>query len=210
MKEQYLFFLNERTTMPGTSIHIAGFCGSLRKDSYNKKLLLIAQNLLEADGCTFQLLSTDLPAYNADHDLPLAQNRPEAVNQCRQQLQEADGILIVSPEYNYSFPGHLKNALDWASRGSDSPLRKKPVAVIGASTSITGTARMQIEFLSIFSYMDMKPVYQPELLIADAANKFDVEGQLTNLKSLQLLRKKLAGLQQLILEQKAAKETPYK
>jgi chromate reductase len=194
--------------MTGTSIQIAGLCGSLRKDSYNKKLLLIAQKLLEADGCTFQYLSTELPSYNADRDLPSAQSRPESVELFRQQLQEADGILIVSPEYNYSIPGHLKNALDWASRGSDSPLRKKPVAVIGTSTSITGTARMQIHFLSFFSYMDMKPVYQPEVLIADAANKFDEEGQLTNEKSLQLLQKKLAGLQQLIHEEKATRETP--
>ncbi len=196
--------------MTGTSIQIAGLCGSLRKDSYNKKLLLIAQKLLEADGCTFQLLSSELPSYNADRDLPSAQSRPESVELFRQQLQEADGILIVSPEYNYSIPGHLKNALDWASRGTDSPLRKKPVAVLGASTSITGTARMQIHFLSFFSYMDMKPVYQPEVLIADAANKFDEEGQLTNEKSLQLLRKKLSGLQQLIHEEKATKETAPK
>lgn len=196
--------------MPDTSIQIAGFCGSLRKDSYNKKLLLIAQELLEADGCTFQLLPTEMPPYNADEDPPLAQSRPQAVEQCRQQLQEADGLLIVSPEYNYSIPGHLKNALDWASRGSDSPLRKKPVAVIGASTSITGTARMQLHLLSFFLYMDMKPVYQPEVLIADAANKFNEQGQLTNEKSFQLLRKKLAGLQQLILEEKTTKETPYK
>ncbi len=196
--------------MQNTSIQIAGLCGSLRKDSYNKKLLHIAQKLLEADGCTFQFVSTELPSYNADLDQPSAQYRPEAVELSRQQLHEADGLLIVSPEYNHSIPGHLKNALDWASRGSDSPLRKKPVAVIGASTSITGTARMQVHFLSFFLYMDMKPVYQPEVLIADAANKFDEEGQLTNEKSFQLLRKKLAGLQQLILEEKATKETPYK
>ncbi|HLO39229.1 MAG TPA: NAD(P)H-dependent oxidoreductase [Lacibacter sp.] len=196
--------------MQGTSIHIAGFCGSLRKESYNKKLLLIAQKLLEADGCTFQLLSTEMPPYNADEDTPLAQSRPQAVEQCRQQLQEADGLLIVSPEYNYSLPGHLKNALDWASRGGDSPLRNKPVAVIGASTSMTGTARMQVQVLSIFLYMDMKPVYQPEVMIADAANKFDEQGQLTNVKSFQLLRKKLAALQQLILQEKSAKEAAYK
>jgi chromate reductase len=196
--------------MQDRSIHIAGLCGSLRKDSYNKKLLLIAQKLLEADGCIFQYLSTELPAYNGDRDLPSVQSRPESVELFRQQLQEADGLLIVSPEYNYSIPGHLKNALDWASRGSDSPLRKKPVAVLGASTSITGTARMQIHFLSFFSYMDMKPVYQPEILIADAANKFDEKGQLTNVKSLQLLRKKLEGLQQLILEEKGTKETAHK
>ncbi len=196
--------------MSVTSLQIAGLCGSLRKDSYNKKLLLVAQELLEADGCTFKLLSSDLPSYNADRDLPSAQSRPESVELFRQQLQEADGLLIVSPEYNYSIPGHLKNALDWASRGSDSPLRKKPVAVLGASTSITGTARMQVHFLSFFSYMDMKPVYQPEVLIADAANKFDEKGQLTNEKSLQLLQKKLAGLQQLILQEKSVKETPYK
>ena len=197
--------------MEKTELQIAGICGSLRKKSYNRQLLNTAIHLGQQEGINIVPVEIgNLPLYNADLDLPQAQNRPAPVDNLRRQIAEADGLLIVSPEYNYSIPAPLKNALDWASRGNDSPLKRKPVAVIGASISSLGTVRMQIHLLSVFLYMDMQPVYQPELLISNAAQKFDEQGQLTDDIARQLLRKKLAGLQQLILQQQSLKELPYK
>ncbi len=197
--------------MEKTELQIAGICGSLRKKSFNRQLLNTAIHLGQQEGINIVPVEIgDLPLYNADLDLPQAENRPATVDHMRQQIAEADGLLIVSPEYNYSIPAPLKNALDWASRGNDSPLKRKPVAVVGASISSLGTVRMQVHLLSIFLYMDMMPVYQPEVLISNAAKKFDEQGQLTDDIARQLLRKKLAGLQQLILQQQSLKELPYK
>ena len=197
--------------MEKTELQIAGICGSLRKKSFNRQLLNTAIHLGQQEGINIVPVEIgDLPLYNADLDLPQAENRPATVDHLRQQIAEADGLLIVSPEYNYSIPAPLKNALDWASRGNDSPLKRKPVAVVGASISSLGTVRMQVHLLSIFLYMDMMPVYQPEVLISNAAKKFDEQGQLTDDIARQLLRKKLAGLQQLILQQQSFKELPYK
>jgi len=197
--------------MEKTELHIAGICGSLRKKSYNRQLLNTAISLGRQEGINIVPVEIgNLPLYNADQDLPQAQNRPAAVDNLRRKIAEADGLLIVSPEYNYSIPAPLKNALDWASRGNDPPLKRKPVAVIGASISSLGTVRMQIHILSVFLYMDMQPVFHPEVLISNAAQKFDEQGQLTDDIARQLLRKKLAGLQQLILQQQSLKELPYK
>ena len=102
-------------------IHLAGLCGSLRKDSYNRMLLQEAVELLP-ENTSLDILSIDsIPHYNGDLDLPIASKRPELVQQFMDAIRKADGLLIVSPEYNYSIPGGLKNAIDWTSRGEDSP-----------------------------------------------------------------------------------------
>jgi chromate reductase len=124
------------------------------------------------------------------------------VQQFRDQLTKSDGLLICSPEYNYGIPGLLKNAIDWASRGEDSPLINKPVAIMGATISLWGTVRMQLAFQNIFLYMDMKPVYKPEVLIAKAESKFDEQGNLTDSTSIEMVKKKLKALKDLILDGK--------
>ena len=113
-------------------------------------------------------------------------------------LADADGILISSPEYNYSIPGGLKNAIDWASRGEDSPLLRKPIAVIGATIGLWGTTRMQMAFHNVFLFLDMKPVYKPEVLVAQAEKKFDKDGNLTDETTKKLVRQKLEALKELI------------
>jgi len=140
----------------------------------------------------------DIPLYNADLDLPAAKQRPEAVEHFRKMLTDADGILISSPEYNYSIPGGLKNAIDWASRGEDSPLLRKPVAVIGATTGLWGTIRMQLAFHNVFLFLDMKPVYKPEVLVAQAEKKFDKNGNLIDEMAKKLLKQKLEALKEMI------------
>jgi chromate reductase len=183
-------------------VHIVGFSGSLRKGSYNALLLKSAFELLPSD-TTMDIVSIgDIPLYNADLDLPAADKRPAPVKKFRDAIASVDGILIASPEYNYSIPGGLKNAIDWASRGKDSPLLHKPIALIGASTGMVGTARMQINFLNIYLYMDMKPVFNPEVLVARAEIKFDKHGNLIDEKAKELLAKKLEALKNVILQNK--------
>jgi chromate reductase len=182
------------------SIHtkLIGISGSLRKGSFNTMLLKAASHLLP-DDVSMEIASiNDIPLYNADLDLPAAKERPESVTLFRKMLADADGILISSPEYNYSIPGTIKNAIDWASRGEDSPLLHKPIAVIGATTGLWGTVRMQMTFHNIFLYLDMKPVYKPEVLVAQAEKKFDKEGNLIDETSKKLVRQKLQALKDMI------------
>lgn len=179
-------------------IQLVGLSGSLRKGSYNSMLLKAAVQLLPTD-VSMEIVSIEsIPIYNADLDLPAAKKRPESVEHLRKMLTDADGILISSPEYNYSMPGGLKNAIDWASRGEDSPLLRKPVALIGATTGLWGTTRMQMSFHNVFLFLDMKPVYKPEVLVAQAEKKFDKEGNLTDEMAKKLLKQKLEALKEMI------------
>ena len=182
-----------------SSIHFVGISGSLRKGSFNTMLLHNAMELLP-EGVTTETISIgDIPLYNADLDLPIAKERPPVVTEFRNGLSRADGIMIVSPEYNYSIPGGLKNAIDWASRGEDSPLLRKPVAVMGATPGMWGTVRMQLAFQSVFVFLDMKPVLKPEVLIASANTKFDKDGKLIDEKAVDLIKRKLLALKELVL-----------
>jgi len=179
-------------------IQLVGMSGSLRKGSYNTMLLNAAAQLLPTDVSMDIVSIEDIPLYNADLDLPAAKQRPESVEHFRKMLTDADGILISSPEYNYSIPGGLKNAIDWASRGEDSPLLRKPIAVIGATTGLWGTARMQVAFHNVFLFLDMKPVYKPEVLVAQAEKKFDKDGKLIDEMAKKLVKQKLEALKKMI------------
>ena len=179
-------------------IQLVGLSGSLRKGSYNTFLLKAAAQLLPTD-VSMEIMSIgDIPLYNADLDIPAAKQRPGVVQHFRKMLADADGILISSPEYNYSIPGGLKNAIDWASRGEDSPLLRKPIAVIGATTGLWGTTRMQMAFHNVFLFLDMKPVYKPEVLVGQAEKKFDKEGNLIDETAKKLIRQKLEALKEMI------------
>ena len=163
-----------------TQIQFVGISGSLRRGSFNTMLLNNVAGLLP-EGVTMEIASiADIPNYNADLDLPASKQRPEPVQRFRDVLAKADGLVIVSPEYNYSIPGGLKNAIDWASRGEDSPLLHKPVAVMGATPGMWGTIRMQMAFYGVFLFLNMKPVLKPEVLMAKASEKFDANGNLTD------------------------------
>lgn len=178
-------------------VHWVGISGSLRKESFNTWLLYAVQELLST-GVTIDIISiADIPLYNADLDLPSVKERPGPVTIFRQALAKANGLVIVSPEYNYSIPGGLKNAIDWASRGEDSPLLKKPVALMGATPGMWGTVRMQQAFHPLFQFLNMQPVYQPEVLIAQAKEKFDAQGKLKDEKAKTIIEKKLENLKQL-------------
>lgn len=186
-------------------IHLVGISGSLRQKALNTSLLHAFKELLPED-ISLEIASIeDIPLYDADLDIPAASERPGSVARLRETLAKADGIVFASPEYNYSIPGGLKNAIDWASRGKDSPIVGKAVALMGATPGLWGTVRMQQAFLPVFQYLDMKPAHKPEILLAQANEKFDDKGKLTDETSRELLRKKIDTLKELILHMRAAK-----
>jgi len=190
--------------MTTSSIHVAGLSGSLRRGSLNTKLLRAAMELLP-EGMTGEIIPIDgLPLYNADLDAT-AQERPAAVRRFRDALARADALVIASPEYNYSIPGGLKNAIDWASRGEDSPLVNKPVALMGATGGLWGTVRMQLAFRPVFQYLNMQPVNKPEVLVAEAPKKFDADGRLTDEPTRRLIAQQLQALKELTLRMKTTK-----
>jgi chromate reductase, NAD(P)H dehydrogenase (quinone) len=180
-------------------LHFVGISGSLRKGSFNTMLLNNVRELLP-EGANMEIVSiADIPVYNADMDFPAESERPEAVKKFRDILAKANALVIVSPEYNYSIPGGLKNAIDWASRGQDAPILNKPVALMGATTGMWGTIRMQMAFLPVFQALNMKVVYKPEILLAQAKSKFDENGKLTDTIAIDLVKKKLQVLKELVL-----------
>ena len=141
---------------------IAVLVGSLRKDSFNRKLA-DALPALAPDGVRFQIQRIDdLPLYNQDDD----DNPPEAATRLKQAITSADGVLFVTPEYNRSVPGVLKNAIDHASRPyGDSAWARKPAGVIGVSIGAAGTAMAQQHLRNVLAYLDMPTLGQPEAFI---------------------------------------------
>lgn len=173
------------------AIHLVGISGSLRKGSFNTMLLKTAGELLP-DKTTIEFLSiADIPVYNGDWDIPARAARPESVKKFREVLAGADGLIIASPEYNYSIPGGLKNAIDWASRGEDSPLLGKHVSLMGATQGQWGTVRMQLAFLPIFNTLKMKHLNKFEVFVSLAQKKFDADGNLIDNDTREILRKHL-------------------
>jgi chromate reductase len=170
---------------------ILGIAGSLRKDSYNRAALRAAAQLLP-EGVTLEIFDLDgIPPYNQDEEA----HPPARVAEFKARIRAADAILFVTPEYNYSIPGVLKNAIDWASRPyGDSAWDGKPVAVMGATVGQMGTSRAQYHLRQVFVFTNMHPLNQPEVMIADAARRFDERGNLTDDKTKELIRQLLAGL----------------
>jgi len=156
---------------------ILGIAGSLRKASYNRAALRVAQQVAPND-VKIDIFELDgIPPFNQDHD----QHPPEKVIQFKAAIRAADAILFVTPEYNYSVPGVLKNAIDWASRPyGGSAWDGKPVAIMGASVGTLGTARAQYHLRQCFVFLNMYPLNKPEVMIANAADRFDDNGNLTD------------------------------
>ena len=183
-----------------TSLHFVGISGSLRKESFNTMLLNACLPLLPEDVTMERASIAELPLYNGDEDLPVVTQRPPAVEAFRNILAKADAFVFVSPEYNYSIPGTIKNAIDWASRGTDSPLLNKCVALMGATPGMWGTVRMQVAFHPVFQFLNMRSVYKPEILVNQASKKFDEGGQLTDDMTKDLVRKQLQALKEMVLQ----------
>jgi chromate reductase len=159
-------------------VRVLGLSGSLRQGSYNTRLLRAAARTLPP-AAELELYDAEelwaIPAYSEDAEMV---GEPDAVSRLKHAIAEADAILISTPEYNASVPGHFKNALDWVSRpAATSPMRNKPAAVIGASTSLFGAVWAQAEIRKILGHMGAR-VIDRELPVARAAEAFDAEGNL--------------------------------
>ena len=141
-------------------IKILGISGSLRKGSFNTAALRAAIELAPEGVTIIEADISDIPLYNEDVN---AQGRPPSVERFRQQIRDADALLFVTPEYNYSVPGVLKNAIDWASRPPEQPFAGKPAAIMGASPGVIGTARAQYHLRQIAVFLDLKVLNKPEV-----------------------------------------------
>jgi chromate reductase len=167
-------------------IRVLGICGSLRRASLNAGLLRAAVELAPA-GVSVQTADlADIPLYNED---VREQGFPPAVAELRRQVGEADALLIVTPEYNYSIPGVLKNAIDWVSRPPEQPFDGKPLAIMGGSPGM-GTVRAQYHLRQVCVFLNMLPLNKPEVMVGRAHEKFDADGKLTDAKT----REVVAGL----------------
>ena len=166
-------------------VTILGIAGSLRRASYNRAILRTSQSLTPPDA-TLEIFEIDgIPGYNQDDE----SNPPRKVVELKTAVRAADAILFVTPEYNYSIPGVLKNAIDWASRPyGDSAWNTKPAAIMGAAVGMLGTARAQYHLRQSFVTLNMYPLNNPEVMIANAASKFDEQGNFKDEEAKELIR----------------------
>jgi len=173
------------------SVHILGISGSLRRASHNSGLLRAASKVLP-EGVTLETFDLSaLPMFNADD---LATGEPDSVRKLKSRIGSADALLVATPEYNYSIPGVLKNAIDWVSRPpKQSPLNGKPLAMMGAG-GMMGTVRAQQHLRQILLHNDLLLLNKPELYVARSWEKFDMEGNLTDEATLQAVRTLVTSL----------------
>lgn len=172
------------------SIHVLGICGSLRRGSYNAALLRAASELLPA-GMTLQTHDLrSIPLFDGDVE---AAGLPASVTALQAAIREADGVLIATPEYNYSIPGVLKNSIDWVSRGKNQPLGGKPVALMGASAGGFATVRSQLALRQVLLALDARDLQRPEVHVANAGKLVSPEGVLTDEGTREKIRAMLAA-----------------
>jgi chromate reductase len=172
-------------------ISILAFGGSLRKGSYNKALLGAAQEMVPNDARLEVFDITGIPIFNQD----LETNPPAVVKEFKAKIRAADAVLIATPEYNYSIPGFLKNAIDSASRPyGDNAFDGKSVAFMGASVGMLGTARAQYHLRQSCVFLNMHPLNQPEVMVPFAQDKVDENGRVTDQKTRDKIKELLEAL----------------
>jgi chromate reductase len=170
---------------------ILALCGSLREGSYNRMLLRAAAAAAPAD-VQVELHESlkSIPPFDGDE---LARGYPAAAAKLREAIRAADGVLFGSPEYNFSISGVLKNAIDWASRGTDQPFSGKPFAIVSASMGPLGGARSQYELRKIMVFLNAHALNKPEIFVGMAQTKFDGQGRLTDEATKKILGEMMAG-----------------
>src|SRR4030043_544131 len=174
-----------------TKISILGFAGSLRKGSYNKALLRAALEMIPGDAELEIFDLEGIPLFNQD----MENQPPEKVKEFKVKIRASDAILIATPEYNYSIPGVLKNAIDTASRPyGDNAFDGKPVAIMGASVGILGTARAQYHPRQSLVFLNMYPLNRPEVMVPLAQEKIDQNGRVTDSKTREKIKELLEAL----------------
>ncbi|MGW6389585.1 NADPH-dependent FMN reductase [Streptomyces sp. NPDC055103] len=185
---------------------VLAISGSIRAASHNTRLLHAARKFNTGQEIEIYEGLRDIPPYDQDLDNP--ELRPAVVNDLRRRVLEADGLLIATPEFNYSVPGVLKNALDWLSTGSATeavPLLRKPTAILGAAPTNFGTVRAQLALRQVFVWTDTDVVVKPEVQVFRSHERFDAEGNLTDEATIELVQGLLTSLQVKIDAAKASR-----
>ena len=190
--------------MADTIFNIISICGSLRKGSYNRMVMNALPGLAPAalsftDAPPF----SEFPLYNAD--VETSAGFPAAVQKLAEAVRAADGVIIVTPEYNFSIPGALKNAIDWVSRVPNQPFTGKPVAIQSASAGPLGGGRMQYSLRQLLLFLNATTFGRPEIFIGNCSTRIDAKtGQITDPQTVELIRQQLAAFARFV-EQHAAK-----
>ena len=181
----------------GKMLTVLSICGSLRKGSFNA---MLANSLppLVPEGMTIKASPPIgmMPLYNADIQ---AEGFPAAVNALGDAIRAADGVIIVTPEYNYSVPGVLKNAIDWVSRLKDQPFANKPVAIQSASQGPLGGPRAQYHLRQMLVFLDAFAFNKPEIFVGGVQNKVDAQkGEISDQATRDIIKQQLAGFAKFI------------
>jgi chromate reductase len=174
-------------------MHLLSICGSLRAKSFNRAICNTLPDLVP-EGCTIEQAPGfgDWPVYDADRHGE--HGFPDAVHEMGAMIAKADGVVIVSPEYNFSVPGGLKNAIDWLSRLPDQPFRKKPVALQSAAAGMLGGARMQYHLRQIMVFLEASVFTKPEVFVSFAKSKLDDDGdRIADDTTRDMIRKQMAA-----------------
>lgn len=175
--------------MTSSHLRIVGIAGSLREKSYNRAVLAAAARDLVPDGMTIDICDiAGIPLYNEDDR---AAGNPAAVDDLRGRIAQADGVLIATPEYNYSMSGVLKTAIDWASRPPDQPFDGKPVAILGASPGRLGTARAQYHLRQVFIFLNAMVMNKPEVMVSSVHEILGDDGSITDEATADIIRAQL-------------------
>jgi NAD(P)H-dependent FMN reductase len=173
---------------------IIALCGSLRRESFNRMLLRTVVEMAPP-GTTIDPESIrEIPLYDAD--VEEEQGMPPVVQRLKDRIAQADGLLIVTPEYNNSMPGVLKNAIDWLSRPADDiprVFRGRPAAIMGATIGLGGTALSQAAWLPVLRFLGMRPWFERAVLISDAGTVFDSHGRVADAPTRQRIRTFVEG-----------------
>jgi len=173
---------------------ILAISGSLRKASTNTMALRAAQKLAPA-GMSIEIADiSQIPLYDDD---VRSLGEPASVQTLKAQIRAADAVLIATPEYNFSIPGVLKNALDWVSRPPEPPFDGKPVAIMGAAPGPVGTARVQYHLRQVLVFMNTFTVNKPEVFISQSGTKFTPEGELKDEMTAKFITELLVALKTL-------------
>ena len=177
-------------------LRVLGISGSLRKGSYNTAALRTCAELLPAGMTMTYARIDDIPLFNQD---VFDAGMPEPVKRFRAEVAAADGLLIASPEYNFSVTAPLKNAIDWGSRAPNQVFQDKPVAIFSATTGPVGGVRNQYDLRRILTQLWGHVLPRPEVFIGNAQSKFDAQGRLTDETTRKFLADLLAGFKEWIV-----------
>lgn len=170
-------------------VSIAGFGGSLRRGSYSRKVLEKAASLMPSGSRLVIAEISGIPLFNAD----LLNQPDDSVVEFKKTIAESDGFLVVTPEYNYSVPGFLKNAIDWASM-PDNVFSKKVGAIMSSSTGMIGGARAQYHLRQSFVYLDARIINRPEVIISSVDRKINERGEFSDEGAEKFMKELLANL----------------